>query len=114
MGFVVAFSLIGLLPFAVLIGITVKLGLAGRLRPAAKLLLLGGLGLAAAGGGLIGSVFLISLAYTGGSQEFGFVVGVIGFFGGGWLVFTGMLATVGGAAMKLATREMSDPNGEER
>ena len=99
MGYAFLFLLIALTPYSVLMGITVKYGLTGRLRSTVKLLLFGGLGLVAGGGGLMGSVVLFSGT---ASQEFGFAIFVICVGGGGVWVFTGILAMVGGMAVKLA------------
>ena len=102
LGFLLLFALFGLPPFAVLIGFTIKLGLAGQLSSAAKLLLFGGLGLVAAGGCAIALFFLTAAVYTGGSQELGFVMVAICFGGGGAWVGTGLLALVGALGFRLA------------
>ena len=100
MGYVVLFMLLGLGPFGVLTTTMVFWTLAGRHRAAMQLMLCGGLGLAAASGCAVGSMFLGSSFSTSGSQEMGFVVV---FVVGAWVV-TGLLALVGSLALYIADR----------
>lgn len=97
-------TLSGVLLYAVLVATVIKRGREGRLRSCDSLLVFGGISLAVVGGFLFGLVYGPFQVSSGGSQELGFVLTAMVFFGGGGFIAMGALIAVAGAALKLAFR----------